>query len=49
MTGHGRWRHDLGMDLPAPLAWLVDEAGAAPALTGSWPSSAAGYWPTACR
>src|SRR5215207_4941570 len=30
MTGHGAWRHDRGMDLPAPLAWLVDEAGASP-------------------
>jgi len=28
MTGQGPWRHDRGMDLPAPLAWLVDEAGA---------------------
>src|SRR3954449_5033992 len=27
MTGQGAWRHDRGMDLPAPLAWLVDEAG----------------------
>src|SRR5438132_142056 len=36
MTGQGPWRHDLGMDLPmdlpAPLAWLVDEAGASPGL-----------------
>src|SRR6266403_5392008 len=34
MTGQGRWRHDRGMDLPidlpGPLAWLVDEAGASP-------------------
>jgi hypothetical protein len=30
MTGQGPWRHDRGMDLPAPLAWLVDEAGASP-------------------
>src|ERR1700731_3470118 len=31
MTGQGSWRHDCGMDdLPAPLAWLVDEAGASP-------------------
>src|SRR5689334_1876514 len=31
MTGRGPWRHDCGMDLlPAPLAWLVDEAGASP-------------------
>src|SRR5271169_4853241 len=30
MTGRGPWRHDRGMDLPAPLAWLVDEAGASP-------------------
>src|SRR5215212_7153376 len=30
MTGQGAWRHDRGMDLPAPLAWLVDEAGASP-------------------
>src|SRR5688500_4464835 len=30
MTGQGLWRHDRGMDLPAPLAWLVDEAGASP-------------------
>src|SRR5881396_1081920 len=30
MTGQGPWPHDRGMDLPAPLAWLVDEAGASP-------------------
>src|SRR5258707_6590646 len=34
MTGQGPWRHDRGMDLPidlpGPLAWLVDEAGASP-------------------
>jgi adenylate cyclase len=30
MTGEGPWPHDRGMDLPAPLAWLVDEAGTAP-------------------
>ena len=30
MTARGRVRHDRGMDLPAPLAWLVDEAGASP-------------------
>src|SRR6185437_4537421 len=30
MTGQGRWRHDRGMDLPALLAWLVDEAGTSP-------------------
>src|SRR5580700_8045708 len=34
MTGQGAWRHDRGMDLPidlpGPLAWLVDEAGASP-------------------
>ena len=30
MTGQGPWRHDRGMELPAPLAWLVDEAGASP-------------------
>jgi adenylate cyclase len=30
MTGQGPGRHDRGMDLPAPLAWLVDEAGASP-------------------
>ena len=30
MTGQGPWRHDRGMDLPPPLAWLVDEAGASP-------------------
>src|SRR5271169_4300272 len=30
MTGRGPWRHDRSMDLPAPLAWLVDEAGASP-------------------
>ena len=30
MTGQGLWPHDRGMDLPAPLAWLVDEAGASP-------------------
>ena len=27
MTGRGPERHDRSMDLPAPLAWLVDEAG----------------------
>jgi adenylate cyclase len=26
----GPWRHARSMDLPAPLAWLVDEAGASP-------------------
>jgi len=26
MTGQGPSRHDRGMDLPAPIAWLVDEA-----------------------
>src|SRR5439155_18314780 len=34
MTGRGPRRHDRGMDLPidlpGPLAWLVDEAGASP-------------------
>src|SRR5437773_3489018 len=30
MTGQGPRRHDHGMELPAPLAWLVDEAGASP-------------------
>src|SRR5271170_20631 len=34
MTSQGRWRHDRGMDLPidlpGPLAWLVDEAGTSP-------------------
>src|SRR5215217_4686019 len=30
MAGKGAWRHDRGMDLPAPLTWLVDEAGASP-------------------
>src|SRR5882762_9409274 len=30
MTGQGPWRHDSAMDLPAPFAWLVDEAGASP-------------------
>src|SRR5829696_5258391 len=30
MTGQWRWRHDRCMDLPAHLAWLVDEAGASP-------------------
>src|ERR1051325_12097424 len=30
MTDQQPWRHDCGMDLPAPLAWLVDEAGALP-------------------
>src|SRR5437762_4104542 len=30
MTAQGPWRQDRGMDLPAPLAWLVDEAGASP-------------------
>src|SRR5215813_11519052 len=33
-TGKGPCRHDYGMnlpiDLPGPLAWLVDEAGASP-------------------
>jgi hypothetical protein len=28
MTGQGLWPHDRGMDLPAPLAWLVDVADA---------------------
>src|SRR5437660_5094506 len=31
MTDPGPWPHDRGMDLPGPLAWLVDEAGASPA------------------
>jgi len=30
VTGRGASRHDRDMDLPAPLAWLVDEAGASP-------------------
>ena len=30
MTDRGPWPHDRGMDLPAPLAWLVDEAAASP-------------------
>jgi adenylate cyclase len=30
MTGQGPWRYDLGVDLPALFAWLVDEAGASP-------------------
>ncbi len=30
MTCQGPWRHDRAMDLPAPLAWLVDQAGASP-------------------
>src|SRR5947207_8146567 len=30
MTGQGKRRHDRGMDLPTPLAWLVDEAGSSP-------------------
>ncbi|MGH6883503.1 MAG: hypothetical protein ACREFM_21450, partial [Hypericibacter sp.] len=30
VTGPGPSPHDRGMDLPAPLAWLVDEAGASP-------------------
>src|SRR5437016_14494163 len=30
MTGWGPRRHDRGMELPEPLAWLVDEAGASP-------------------
>src|SRR3954449_6273620 len=30
MTDKRPRRHDRGMDLPAPLAWLVDEAGALP-------------------
>src|SRR5438309_7680492 len=30
MTGRGAARHDRGMDLSVPLAWLVDEAGASP-------------------
>src|SRR5438552_15087815 len=28
MTGRGPARHDPGMDLSAPLAWLVDQAAA---------------------
>lgn len=30
MTGARARRHDRGVDLPAPLAWLVDEASASP-------------------
>src|SRR2546422_10089562 len=30
MTGVGRGPNDGGMDLSAPRAWLVDEAGASP-------------------
>lgn len=30
MTGACSWRYDRGMDLPAPLAWLLDEAVASP-------------------
>src|SRR5258707_13812639 len=30
VTGKAPWRHNRGMDLPAPLAWLVDEAGVSP-------------------
>lgn len=30
MTGISLWPHDRGMDLPAPLAWLLDEAAASP-------------------
>src|SRR5271169_1668198 len=30
MTDRGRWPHDRDMDLPAPLAWLVDEASTSP-------------------
>src|SRR5215204_3915666 len=30
MTDQRPRRHDRGMDLPAPLAWLVDDAGASP-------------------
>jgi adenylate cyclase len=30
MTGQGPWRYDLGVDLPALFAWLVDEASASP-------------------
>src|SRR5215471_8328065 len=30
MTDQGPSRHDRRMDLPAPLAWLVDEAGTSP-------------------
>lgn len=30
MTGEGPRRYDRRMDLPAPLAWLLDEAGASP-------------------
>src|SRR5436305_8004179 len=30
MTGQRPARHHRGMDLPAPLAWLVDEAAASP-------------------
>src|SRR5262249_59141610 len=31
MTARGSRQHDRGMDLPAPIAWLVDEACASPA------------------
>jgi class 3 adenylate cyclase len=34
MTGEGPWPHDRGMELPTPLAWLLDEAGAAPGPDG---------------
>src|SRR3954454_11192622 len=30
MTDQRPRRHDRGMDLPAPVAWLVDEAGTLP-------------------
>src|SRR4051812_50038735 len=30
MTAQRPQRHDRGMDLPTPVAWLVDEAGASP-------------------
>src|ERR1044071_8013091 len=30
MTEEQRGQHDRGMDFPAPVAWLVDEAGASP-------------------
>src|ERR1700751_2235382 len=40
MTGRGPRRHDRGMDLqmdlPGPLAWLVDKAGPSPVPGRFW-------------
>ena len=52
VTGLAQWPHDpagLPMDLPAPLAWLVDKAGASPGPDRFLAGPAAGCWPTACR